>query len=160
MNGSLPRGHGPSFIRWAGSKRQSLPFLHSIFPQSVARYVEPFAGSAALFFHLKPKSGLLADINAQLINAFHHVCLTPDEVHQGLHCLSRDSETYYTLRREFNQQHSTGLRSAVLFVYLNRSSFNGLWRTNLKGEFNVPYGGLDMGVFPPIFKFARRTGLR
>jgi DNA adenine methylase len=115
-----------------------------------ARYVEPFAGSAALFFAVKPQEALLADLNGHLINALRVLRDEPDSLHAELDKLPRDRETYYRVRREFNDLDPDGLDSAIRFVYLNRNSFNGLWRTNLRGEFNVPWGGSEMGDNPPL----------
>lgn len=142
--------HGPSYLRWAGSKRKSLKLLASAFPSSDPHYIEPFAGSAALFFSLKPSSGTLADLNGHLVNAMRKVRDQPQEVHDRLKRLQRSPETYYEVRSTFNDLKPYGLDAAVLFVYLNRNCFNGLWRTNRDGKFNVPYGGTEMGANPPI----------
>lgn len=141
--------HGPSFLRWAGSKRKAIPALRSHYERD-RRYVEPFAGSAALFFAVKPFDALLGDLNGHLINTLKAVRDHPDEVHEELGRFQRDKVTYYQVRQEFNRLEPMGLASAARFLYLNRNSFNGLWRTNLKGEFNVPWGGSEMGGHPPL----------
>lgn len=141
--------HGPSFLRWAGSKRKALARLKAQYSPS-KRYVEPFAGSAALFFALKPEKALLADLNGHLINTLRVVKQNPLGLHSALEALNRDKETYYKIRDEFNGLNPTGLKSAVRFLYLNRNGFNGLWRTNLQGHYNVPWGGSEMGGNPPI----------
>lgn len=141
--------HGPSFLRWAGSKRKALPALVSLY-QKPDRYVEPFAGSAALFFAIKPQRALISDLNRQLINLMVEVRERPSELHRRLVEFPRDAETYYRIRNEFNDMNHAGLESAVRFLYLNRNCFNGLWRTNLKGHYNVPWGGDAMGENPPI----------
>ncbi|TKT71209.1 Dam family site-specific DNA-(adenine-N6)-methyltransferase [Afipia massiliensis] len=142
--------HGPSFLRWAGSKRQSLSSLTKAYRDCEREYIEPFAGSAALFFFLEPKSALLADLNGHLINALRWVRDEPTLVHRRLSRMRRDAEQYYYSRKRFNKLLPYGLESAVLFIYLNRNCFNGLWRTNLSGEFNVPFGGTEMGANPPL----------
>jgi len=142
--------HGPSFLRWAGSKRQSLQSLARAYPETAEQYIEPFAGSAALFFSLKPKSGILADLNGHLINAMRHVRDDPVGLHRRLTRLQRSQVEYYKIRDHFNEMRPFGSDAAVMFVYLNRNCFNGLWRTNLAGRFNVPYGGMAMGANPPL----------
>lgn len=141
--------HGPSFLRWAGSKRKSLVELSSLYSSSL-RYVEPFAGSASLFFHLKPSVATLADLNGHLINAMNVVKSSPEDLYSELLKLNRHRDAFYKVREEFNQLDTAGLRAAVYFVYLNRNCFNGLWRTNSSGRFNVPYGGLKMTAYPPL----------
>jgi DNA adenine methylase len=141
--------HGPSFLRWAGSKRKSLGLLSTAYCNYDHRYIEPFAGSAALFFSLRPRRGMLADLNGHLVNAMRYVRDQPRELHRLLAAMPRNSRTYYHARNKFNELKPYGLEAAVLFVYLNRNCFNGLWRTNSSGEFNVPYGGTEMGANPP-----------
>ena len=142
--------HGPSFLRWAGSKRKSVVQLAAAYVDNARHYVEPFAGSATVFFSVRPVSATLADLNGHLVNSLRAVRDQPEELHKGLASISRDSKTYYQIRSEFNDLRPYGLRSAILFVYLNRNCFNGLWRTNQKGAFNVPYGGTEMGTHPPL----------
>jgi len=142
--------HGPSFLRWAGSKRKSLALLSSAYLDADHSYIEPFAGSAALFFCLKPRHGTLADLNGHLVNAMRQVRDRPRDLHRRLNLMPRTSRAYYQARATFNDMRPYGIRAAVLFVYLNRNCFNGLWRTNSTGEFNVPYGGTEMGGNPPL----------
>jgi DNA adenine methylase len=142
--------HGPSFLRWAGSKRKCLPILSASYSASCKSYIEPFAGSAVLFFHLRPATALLADANPHLINALCHIRSDPHEIHSCLSAIPRDKSTYYQVRRRFNESSSPSFSTAVDFIFLNRNCFNGLWRTNQKGHFNVPFGGTEMGAHPPI----------
>jgi len=143
--------HGPSFIRWAGSKRKSLRQLSALLETFQGRYIEPFAGSAALFFAQSPQSAILGDLNGHLINALRAVRDDPTAIHERLEVLPRNSETYYRIRTEFNRNtRHYGPSPAVQFLYLNRNCFNGLWRTNSSGDFNVPYGGMEMGNNPPL----------
>lgn len=145
--------HGPSFLRWAGSKRKSLAQLATIYSPSHEHYVEPFAGSAALLFYLRPKCGTLGDLNGHLINALREVRDRPRQIHDQLVAMRRDADTYYNVRTHFNTLEPQGPLAAVLFVYLNRNCFNGLWRTNQLGHYNVPYGGAEMGRNPPFELF-------
>jgi DNA adenine methylase len=147
---SLTSAHGPSFLRWAGSKRKSLALLATAYSDPDREYIEPFAGSASLFFSLRPKAAILADLNGHLINTLRWVRDEPDLIHRKLSVLPRDPDQYYAARSRFNSLRPYGAESATLFIFLNRNCFNGLWRTNLAGEFNVPFGGTEMGANPPL----------
>ncbi|MBO9166787.1 Dam family site-specific DNA-(adenine-N6)-methyltransferase [Rhizobium sp. L245/93] len=151
---ALKTSHGPSFLRWAGSKRKALKQLSAAYTADLL-YIEPFAGSAALFFERSPKSALLADLNGHLINTMRYVRDKPSELHAMVSGLSRASDEYYRKREQFNTLKPHGLEAAVLFVYLNRNCFNGLWRTNSSGKFNVPHGGVEMGNTPPLELFLK-----
>lgn len=151
--GSPKTNHGPSFLRWAGSKRKALAQLSTAYTNREFQYVEPFAGSAALFFASTPSAAILGDQNGHLINAMRKVRDCPVKLYDWLSSLDRSAEAYYVFRQRFNELPSSGLESAVLFIYLNRNCFNGLWRTNQSGKFNVPYGGNKMGAIPPLSLF-------
>jgi DNA adenine methylase len=135
-------------LRWAGSKRQLVPTLSEFFdPDRHERYVEPFAGSACLFFSLNPKKAVLGDINGELIRTYRDVKYR----HKGVACRLRSfrkSEKEFLRRRKPNRRSSGRAHRAARFIYLNRCCFNGIYRTNLKGEFNVPYGGEGSGSLP------------
>ena len=135
------------FLRWAGSKRQLLTRLVDHWPGGNTRYVEPFAGSASLFFELEPRSALLSDINGELISTYRVVRERPKAVYRSLIRWANDRTQYYTVR---NLQPSglDILDQAARFIYLNRFCFNGLYRTNGRGDFNVPYGGEKGGSLP------------
>jgi DNA adenine methylase len=124
-------------LRWAGSKRILLPELVSRVPAGNGRYVEPFAGSACLYFATQPESAMLADFNIELIDTLEAIKTNPVELHRAFSALPNDSETYYAVRRS---QAPTKFDSAVRFYYLNRYSFNAVYRTNKQGRFNVPRG--------------------
>jgi len=129
----------PPFLRWAGSKRKLIPELSSYFPSGARRYVEPFAGSACLFFHLRPESALLADLNSDLINAYRIVQSDVEFLIHHIHRLPIGERHYYRIRALDPVQLSP-VEQAARFIYLNRYCFNGLYRTNREGQFNVPYG--------------------
>ena len=135
------------FLRWAGSKRKRLPVLLGALPGKFDRYVEPFAGSACLFFALGPKQAVLADINGDLINAY--LCLKADaeKVIKHLASFECNKTEYYRVRAQSTSRMSAEKRAAR-FIYLNRFCFNGLYRTNKLGRFNVPYGGYRAGLLP------------
>jgi DNA adenine methylase len=140
-----------SLIRWAGSKSPVLSRLRRFWPGGDARYVEPFAGSASLFFDLEPPHAVLGDLNAELIGAFRAVKRDPGGVLAYLRGLPVGKGAYYRIRA-IPPSAVCSIARAARFLYLNRYCFNGLYRTNKEGEFNVPYGppesprGVDEGL--------------
>ena len=135
------------FLRWAGSKRLLLKELASFWSDEYTRYIEPFAGSSRLFFHLRPTQALLGDINSELINTYLQLKSHPRALFNRLGTWASDPKTYYQVRSINPASLEPVLRAARL-IYLNRYCFNGIYRTNLKGEFNVPFGGLKSGQMP------------
>lgn len=139
-----------SFLRWAGNKRQLLGRIQSGFDHRHHKlYIEPFAGSAALFLHLRPNRAVLGDKNADLIETLRGVREDPAKVVRQLERWSRDEATYYRLRSSSPAGRTTSWRAAR-FIYLNRLCFNGLYRTNAKGTFNVPFAGAATGAMPGL----------
>ncbi len=135
------------FLRWAGSKRRLLPKLSNYWNNEYRRYVEPFVGSAALFFAIRPSSALLSDVNAGLIEAFTLIRDDVAGVYERLVRIPLGSKSYYALRAE-DPLTRKPLDRAARFVFLNRFCFNGLYRTNAKGSFNVPYAPTGTGDLP------------
>jgi len=126
------------FLRWAGGKRW-LAQQEVLAPSDTSSLIEPFVGGGALFFSREWETAVLADTNPFLINAYHWM----KEDHEALfdllneHFGSHSSEYYYGIRARMN---STSVQDAADFIYLNRACFNGLFRVNLAGRFNVPIG--------------------
>ena len=135
------------FLRWAGSKRQLLPILAEFWKPEFGRYVEPFMGSACFFFALNPARALLADINGELIRTFATVRDRPRQVARQLQKTPVNRETFYGLR-ERSPKGLADTKAAARFIYLNRFCFNGLYRTNLAGKFNVPFAPTGAGKVP------------
>jgi len=132
------------FLRWAGSKRKQVATLASFWKSSYKRYIEPFAGSACLFFAIRPRRAVLSDTNRDLITTFVAVRDHPLAVSNRLSKLPKRKLTYYRIRKDG----LTGLDPvdvAARFIYLNRYCFNGLYRTNNSGGFNVPYSRARVG---------------
>ncbi len=134
------------FLRWAGSKRATIPRLLRMVPPFAGRYFEPFVGSAALFYGLQPRRAVLSDINAELINTYKQLRQDPAKIHARLVRVPRTSDNYYRWR-SLDPAELTLQTRAVRFLYLNRLCFNGLYRTNARGEFNVPFSGSRVGRF-------------
>jgi DNA adenine methylase len=139
-------------LRWAGSKRKLLPHLRKYWQDDSRRYVEPFTGSACLFFDLTPSSAILADINHNLIETYSVLRDSPRELHEETKKIPKTKEDYYLVRNQTLESLSR-LEKAARFIYLNRYCFNGLYRTNLHGKFNVPYGGERSGNVPILEVF-------
>lgn len=127
-------------LRWAGSKRKLLARLKPFWRPHHTRYVEPFAGSACLFFELQPEAAILGDTNHDLIHLYRQVRVDALGIHRRLSAIPRDPKTYYRWRA-IDPASLDAQTRAVRFLYLNRNCFNGIFRTNVAGAFNVPFGG-------------------
>jgi DNA adenine methylase len=145
-------------LRWAGSKRQHLRDIAARLPRRYNRYIEPFAGSACLFWNLRPNQALLSDLNADLIGCYRAVRDQPDLLYTYYCHLQNSKDTFYQVRASYNSTTDNILKSA-LFLYLNRYCFNGLFRTNRGGGFNVPYGGKKSGRLPNIDELRRYSAV-
>lgn len=125
------------FIRWAGSKRRLLSQIQPFVPATYRTYVEPFLGGGSLFLHLQPKTAVLSDACLPLIDTWRAVAKNPDRVHHEATKRPLEKDAYYDARRERGGGY---LQRAGRFIYLNKGAFNGLYRVNLRGDFNVPWG--------------------
>lgn len=126
-------------LKWAGGKTQMLNDLLPKVPSSYGRYIEPFFGGGAMFFALQPENAIIADSNPELINMYRQVAANVDEVIQYLKKYENTSEMFYTVReQEWTQLPKA--EAAARTIFLNRTCFNGLYRVNKQGKFNVPYG--------------------
>jgi DNA adenine methylase len=119
------------------------------------RYVEPFAGSACLFFRLEPEVARLSDLNSALIDFYRVVSRTPWKLHDAISAIPRDRDHYLSLR---SSSPTSQLERACRFGYLNRNCFNAVYRTNRHGEFNVPFG-TRTGALPSRAEFAASARL-
>lgn len=148
------------FLKWAGGKRQLLDALKRHLPRDLdsGRYHEPFLGSGALFFALRPQNACLSDTNADLILAYRVVQQQLDALVERLSDLARahktsPRETYYSTRAAYNRKDDQDEpHRAARLIYLNRTCFNGLYRVNRRGEFNVPMGSYRN---PSILQYER-----
>lgn len=137
-------------LRWAGSKKQLLPELASIWEKKkFTKYIEPFVGSAALFYKIMPRKAVLGDANSALIDTYAQIKKNPEIVFKILSTYKIGKEEYLRVRGLVETELDP-VESAARFVYLNRYCFNGLYRTNLQGRFNVPYGGDRTGRLPSL----------
>lgn len=143
----LTKCNGQPFLRWAGSKRQLIPVLSMYWDYKYSRYVEPFAGSASFFFTLSPPRALLGDINIELMATYEQVKNNVRPLFLDLNTMKKGRRNYLRLRALDPLTLTPSMRAAR-FIYLNRFCFNGLYRTNRKGQYNVPYGGDRSGRIP------------
>jgi DNA adenine methylase len=128
---------GAPLLRWAGGKRSLLKSILPLLPNTFNRYYEPFLGGGALFFALQPKTSILSDSNADLINSYIQVRDRPDEVIASPKKLKNTEQDYYKIRE---REPADDVAKAARLIYLSALSFNGFYRLNAKGKFNVPYG--------------------
>lgn len=126
-------------LRWAGSKQKLIPLLEEYWRPEFKTYVEPFAGSACLFFHLAPAKAILGDNNSDLVEMYEVIRRDPVRLARRLAHIPRTSDAYYRWR-SIPAQSLDPERRALRFLYLNRHCFNGIFRTNREGAFNVPFG--------------------
>lgn len=135
------------FVKWAGGKRQLISQIRERMPKLYNDYYEPFVGGGAVTFELLPKGALINDINKALINAYRQICDVPDKFIDEVKKLDLDmwddgKKYYYSLREHYNDKlmkSEYDVELAALLVFINKHCFNGLYRVNGKGLFNVPY---------------------
>jgi len=144
----------PTLVKWAGGKKQLLKQFKQFFPKEIKRYFEPFVGGGAVaFFLLKTHPEIetiyLSDINKELIITYNVVKRNIDELINLLNKYkSKHSKEFYSKIREEDVEKLTPIQIAARFIYLNKTCFNGLYRVNSKGKFNVPMGNYkNPGIF-------------
>src|SRR5579863_4501425 len=126
-------------LKWAGGKQQLLEVLLARLPREWNQYIEPFVGGGALFFALAPRRAVLADSNPDLIMLYRVVAQDVDSLIDLLRDMRNDKDTYYRVRSQDPRQLSS-VEQAARTLYLNHTCFNGLYRVNRHGQFNVPFG--------------------
>lgn len=129
------------FLKWAGGKSQLLDQYSPFFPRGdrIRRYFEPFLGSAAVYFHLQPDNACLADVNEKLVEIYQVVQQDVEDLIQLLRNYRNVEEHFYQVRAQ-NPSSLNKTERAARLIYLNKTCYNGLYRENRKGEFNVPFG--------------------
>jgi DNA adenine methylase len=129
-------------LKWAGGKRALIQRIVDLFPDDYRdrRYHEPFFGGGAVFFHIEPGSGSINDINPRLMDFYRVVRDRPEDLIEEASKYRYDEKEYYMRRDMFNSEGLSEVEYAALLLYLNKTAYNGLYRVNSKGEFNVPFG--------------------
>lgn len=130
-------GSVPPLLKWPGGKRSLADHILPLIPKRYATYVEPFVGGGAMFFALRPHSAILGDTDQALIECYSQVRENPTAVIKALQRLRNSSDDYYRIR---SSRPRTPPAAAARLIYLTNLSFNGIYRLNFAGDFNVPYG--------------------
>lgn len=133
-----------SFLRWPGGKQWLAHRVIQLVPEHHRTYYEPFVGGASIFFAVRPKRAVLGDINSRLIDTYRWLRDDPCGIIDVLRGWPNDAETYYEVR---SAEYQDELRQAAQFIYLNKTCWNGLYRVNQRGQFNVPFAGHGRDVF-------------
>lgn len=147
------------FLKWAGGKRWLIQQYADFLPNRFNRYIEPFLGSGAVFFYLLPNRAMLSDSNADLIETYLALKEAPQRIYdrlkifQALHC-----PAFYRMMRTSKPKGT--VKRAARFIYLNRTCFNGLYRVNRLGQFNVPMGSKTTIEFPKGYLDSISAALR
>lgn len=131
------------FLKWAGGKRQLLSFIRPLMPKKMKRYYEPFLGGGAVFFDKQPSTAIVNDFNAELINCYQVIRDFPQELIAETLKLPNTSEDFYRIRemdRSAAFSSLSAVKRAARLLYLNKTCYNGLFRVNSQGQFNVPFG--------------------
>jgi DNA adenine methylase len=126
-------------LKWAGGKTQLLTEILPKIPEKYGRYIEPFVGGGALFFAVKPVGGIIADSNPELVNCYQAVANDVEGVRKRLARYKHNEDIFYAVRSQ-NWLRLNSSEAAARTIFLNRTCFNGLYRVNRKGQFNVPFG--------------------
>jgi len=165
----LPERHAVPLLKWAGGKAVFVRDIAQYVPRITngGRYYEPFVGAASLFLAIRPRRARLSDLNEHLIEAYKSIRSAPDDVSKHLRAMARQHNKtfYYRIRESFNRSRSP-VRQAARFIYLNKAGFNGVYRVNTLGKFNVPHGKRRTIKIPNrkhldvVSKMLRRAQLR
>lgn len=156
------------FVKWAGGKRQLIPQIRERMPEKYNDYYEPFVGGGAVLFELQPANTLINDINKALINTYNIICNEADAFLEAVNRLDEEmwedgKKYYYSVREHYNDKlmkSEYDVELAALFVFINKHCFNGLYRVNGKGLFNVPYNNsrrasADENVIREVSKYLK-----
>lgn len=152
------------FLKWPGGKRWFIQNYCHFLPSEFNNYFEPFLGSGAVFFHLQPKKAFLSDINPEVIAAYKAIQTNWKSIKRSLQYRQKNhSEDYYYKVRD--RIHSQIIQRASRMIYLNRTCFNGIYRVNQLGQFNVPIGSktnvlLDSDNFEKISALLKNVNLQ
>ncbi len=155
MPPDLRENNGPTsllpLLRWAGGKQKLVGQLQQYLPEDISEkiYHEPFVGAGSLFFKLKPKQAIISDANEHLVEFYRHVRDYPELLYKHImeHKVRSCEKYYYYIRDEYNESEYSS-EQAARFIYLNKTCFNGIFRVNKAGKFNVPYGWKEPPSLP------------
>ena len=158
------------FVKWAGGKRQLIPQIMDRMPEKYNNYYEPFVGGGAVVFELQPEVAVINDLNKALINTYKQIRDVPKNFTEEVRRLDTEmwedgKKYYYALREQYNDKlmrSEYDVELAALFVFINKHCFNGLYRVNGRGLFNVPYNNsrrasVDECVIMSVSKYLQKT---
>lgn len=159
------------FLKWAGGKRQLLDDLRVHIPTMSKRntYYEPFVGGGALFFSMQPKSAVINDTNHELINCYEVIRDNVEELIEDLKRHENDEQYFYRIRdwdRHKYFKDKTSVERCSRIIFLNKTCYNGLFRVNSQGQFNVPFGRyknpsfLEIGILRGISKYLNENDIK
>lgn len=157
------------FLKWAGGKRQLLSEIRKFRPRQFGCYFEPFVGAGALLFDLQPQRAVINDTNAELIGLYQVIKESPEQLIELATSYPMTKEAYYEIRaedRNSNFGDKSLLERAARLIYLNKTCFNGLFRVNSRGQFNVPFGDyakkrvLDPAVIRAVSAYLNRASVQ
>lgn len=157
------------FLKWAGGKRQLVDEIKKYIPKNYNTYYEPFLGGGAILLELQPKKAVINDSNAELINCYKVIKFSVDELIEDLRKHKNEQDYYYKLRdidrdAVYKQMYSNVERASRI-IYLNKACYNGLFRVNSQGHFNVPFGRyknpnfLDEAVLRAVNKYFNNSNI-
>ena len=137
------------FLRWAGGKRLIIQHLRKYIPKDYNDYWEPFLGAGSMFFSISPNKAYLSDLNEDLIMCYKYVKNNPVLIHRYLcgHKNKSSHDYYYRIRDEYNNSKPSAAQAAR-FIFLNKTNFNGIFRVNRDGKYNVPFGNKESPAIP------------
>ena len=158
------------FLKWAGGKRQLLPEIKNYVPKKYNMYYEPFLGGGAILFNLQPKNATINDSNTELINCYEVIRDSLEELIEDLK-KHENNESYYYEMRELDRtttykDNYDKIKRASRILYLNKTCYNGLFRVNSQGQFNVPFGRyknpniLDEAVLRAVNKYLNNNKVK
>lgn len=145
-------------LRWAGSKKRQFATYSRYFPEAFSAYVEPFAGSAAFLFGMRTQGAKLNDINRDVMDFYGHASASPEAFYKAFLQIDRNSTEYYITREKLQRARRSFARS-VMFYYLNRNCFNGIYRVNRQGHFNVPFSDNRVSPYLSQGEFVEASSL-
>ncbi len=126
-------------VKWSGGKAREIKFFKEFYPNNIKKFIEPFAGGAAVFFDLEHNENVINDIHPELINLYKQVGLgNSDKIYDLMSKHPNDEKTYYFLRDKFVPQND--IERAFVFFYQRKTCFRGMLRYNRSGKFNIPFG--------------------
>lgn len=137
-------------LKWVGGKRQTLAIIREAFPDQYGTYYEPFLGGGSVLFDLAPKKAVVNDLNSEIINVYRVVKESPEALIEKLRTFKNEKEFFYGMRvldRSGDYAKMSDIDKAARTIYLNRTCFNGVYRVNSSGHFNVPYANNEKADF-------------